>query len=149
MTHVRLCEPLDCSPEQAPLFMGFSRQEYRSGLPFPSPGDLANPGIEPQSPALQADSLPSELPGCSPSPLWAPLAKLKKSFKAGVPSFWATLVQGAGTSLFVGFETHPCGLGVSPPCGRRETNRRAGPKGLLLVQTWNAWRSHEIGRAHV
>ena len=44
---------------QAPLSMGFSRQEYRSGLPFPSPGDLPNPGIEPRSPALQAGSLPS------------------------------------------------------------------------------------------
>ena len=38
-------------------------QEYWSGLPFPTPGDLPNPGIEPRSPALQADSLPSELPG--------------------------------------------------------------------------------------
>ena len=45
---------------QAPLSMGFSRQEYWSGLPFPSPGDLPNPGIEPRSPALQADALPSE-----------------------------------------------------------------------------------------
>ena len=44
---------------QAPLSIGFSRQEYWSGLPFPSPGDLPNPGIEPRSPALQADSLPS------------------------------------------------------------------------------------------
>ena len=43
--------------------MGFSRQEYWSGLPFPSPGDLPNPGIEPRSPALQADALPSEPPG--------------------------------------------------------------------------------------
>ena len=43
--------------------MGFSRQEYWSGLPFPSPGDLPDPGIEPRSPALQADALPSELPG--------------------------------------------------------------------------------------
>ena len=42
--------------------MGFSRQEYRSGLPFPSPGDLPDPGIEPRSPALQADALPSEPP---------------------------------------------------------------------------------------
>ena len=41
---------------QAPLSMGFSRQEYWSGLPFPSPGDLPNPGIEPGSPALQADA---------------------------------------------------------------------------------------------
>ena len=46
---------------QAPLSMGFSRQEYWSGLPFPSPGDLPDPGIEPRSPALQADSLPTEL----------------------------------------------------------------------------------------
>ena len=43
--------------------MGFSRQEYWSGLPFPSPGDLPDPGIEPWSPALQADSLPTELQG--------------------------------------------------------------------------------------
>ena len=43
---------------QAPLLMGFSRQEYRSGLPFPSPGDLPDPGIELGSPVLQADSLP-------------------------------------------------------------------------------------------
>ena len=47
---------------QAPLSMGFSRKEYWSGLPFPSPGDLPNPGIEPRSPTLQADSLPTEPP---------------------------------------------------------------------------------------
>ena len=45
------------------LSMGFFKQEYWSGLPFPSPGDLPNGGIEPRSPALQADSLPSEPPG--------------------------------------------------------------------------------------
>ena len=48
---------------QAPLSMGFSRREYWSGLPFPSPGDLPNPGIKPGSPALQADALSSEPPG--------------------------------------------------------------------------------------
>ena len=47
----------------APLSMGFSRQEYWSGLPFPSPGDLPDPEMEPGSSALQADSLPSEPPG--------------------------------------------------------------------------------------
>ena len=47
---------------QAPLSMGFSRQEYCSGLPFLSPGDLPNPGIKPGSPVLQADSSPSEPP---------------------------------------------------------------------------------------
>ena len=50
---------------QAPVSMGFSRQEDWSGLPFPSPGDLPNPGMEPGSPELQADSLPSEPPGKS------------------------------------------------------------------------------------
>ena len=48
---------------QAPLPMQFSRQEYWSGLPFISPGYLPNPGMEPGSPALQADSLPSEPQG--------------------------------------------------------------------------------------
>ena len=48
---------------QAPPSMGFSRQECWSGLPFPSPGDVPDPGIEPGSPALQADALPSEPPG--------------------------------------------------------------------------------------
>ena len=46
---------------RVPLSMGFSRQEYWSGLPFPSPGDLPDPGTEPMSSALQADSLPTEL----------------------------------------------------------------------------------------
>ena len=48
---------------QAPPSMGFSRQEYWSGLPFPSPGDLPDTGIEPRSPTLLADALPSEPPG--------------------------------------------------------------------------------------
>ena len=48
---------------QAPLSMGFPREEYQSGLPFPSPRDLLNPGMEPESPELQADSLPTEPPG--------------------------------------------------------------------------------------
>ena len=48
---------------QVPLSTEFSRQEYCSGWPFPSPGDFPNPQIEPRSPALQAEFLPSELPG--------------------------------------------------------------------------------------
>ena len=60
------CVPLVVTPwtvvYQASLSMGFSRQEYWSGLPFPSPGDHPDPGIEPRSPALQADTLPSEPP---------------------------------------------------------------------------------------
>ena len=52
---------------QVPLSVRFSRQEYWRGLPFPPPGDLPNPGIEPWSPALQVDSLPTEPPG---KPFW-------------------------------------------------------------------------------
>ena len=47
---------------QAPSSMGFSRNEYSSGLPFPSPGDLPNPGIEPRSPTFRANTLTFELP---------------------------------------------------------------------------------------
>ena len=58
---------------QAPLFIGFPRQECWSGLPFPSPGDLSNPGIELRYPALQADSLPTE-------PSGKPTDECKRSF---------------------------------------------------------------------
>ena len=54
-----LCDPIDCSL-QCPSVRRFSRQEYWSGLSFPSSGDLPNPGIEPRSPRLQADDLTSE-----------------------------------------------------------------------------------------
>ena len=63
LSRVRLFATLWTVAFQAPLSMGFSRQESWSGLPFPSPGDLPDPGIEPRSPALQADALPSEPPG--------------------------------------------------------------------------------------
>ena len=53
---------------QTPLSTGFPRQEYWSGLPFSSPGDLSNPEIEPRSPALEADSLPSDYQGRPRSP---------------------------------------------------------------------------------
>ena len=51
---------------QAPLSMGFPRQDYWSALPFPSPGDLPDPGIKPRSPSSQANSLPAEPPGKFP-----------------------------------------------------------------------------------
>ena len=57
-----LCDPMDSSPPGSSV-MGFPGQEYWNGLPFPFPGDLPNPGIEPRSPTLQADSLPAEPPG--------------------------------------------------------------------------------------
>ena len=63
LSHVRLFATPWTVAYQAPPSMGFSRQECWSGLPFSSPGDLPDPGIEPRSPALQADTLPSEPPG--------------------------------------------------------------------------------------
>ena len=68
-SHVRLFATPWIVACQASLSMGFSRQEYWSGLPFPSPGDLPNPEIKLRSPALQADSLPSEPRG---KPLYCP-----------------------------------------------------------------------------
>ena len=60
--HVRLFATLWTLARQAPLSMGFSRQEYCSGLPYPFPGNLPDQRIEPGFPELQADSLPSEPP---------------------------------------------------------------------------------------
>ena len=57
-----LYDPMNCS-HQAPLSMGFSRQKYWSGLPFLTPGELPDPGIEPRSPALHIGALPTELHG--------------------------------------------------------------------------------------
>ena len=68
LSHVRLFATPWTVAYQVPPSVGFSRQEYWSGLPFPSPGDLPNPGTEPGSPALQADALPSEPPGSSDKP---------------------------------------------------------------------------------
>ena len=67
LSHIRLFATPWTVAHQAPLSMGFSRQEYWSGLPFPSPGNLPYPGIEPRSPALQVDALTSEPPG-KPTP---------------------------------------------------------------------------------
>ena len=63
LSHVRLFATPWTVAHQAPPSMGFSRQGCWSGLPFPSPGDPPNPGIEPRSPTSQADALPSEPPG--------------------------------------------------------------------------------------
>ena len=101
---------------QAPVSMGFSRQEYWSRLPFPSPGDIPDPGIEPWSPALQTDSLPSE-PQCVFS------INLRKDYKmlkiriffrlsrltwSGSPvTAWLTLQSGKGASWSTRWATWP------------------------------------------
>ena len=63
LSHAQLFATPWTVAHQAPPSMGFSRQEYWSGLPLPSPGDLPNPGIEPGTPALYTDALPSEQQG--------------------------------------------------------------------------------------
>ena len=68
LSHVQLFATPWTVAQQAPPSMEFSRQDYWSGLPFPSPGDLPDLGIEPRSPTLQTDSLPSDPPG---NPYWA------------------------------------------------------------------------------
>ena len=94
-SRVWLCATPGTVAHQAPLSMGFSRQEYWSGLPFPPPGDLPNPGIEPGPPTLQADSLLSEPLGkpfdCSGSWViqvclpWSPLPhSLQGRFQAAI-----------------------------------------------------------------
>ena len=71
LSHVRFFATLWTVAHQAPLFMGFSRQEYWSGLPFPSPGDLPSTGVQPGPPALQTDTLLSEPPGINASFSWS------------------------------------------------------------------------------
>ena len=81
---VQLFVTLWTEAHQAPLSMEFSRQEYRSGLPFPSPGALSDPGIKPRSPALQADSLLSEPQG-KPLKYWDILLII--SWQRALPNF--------------------------------------------------------------
>ena len=87
--------------------MGLSRQEYWSGLPFPSPGDFPNPGFEPGSPALQADSLPSESPGKPPTIIGnkknvSPLLQFLTSFSLNpcVSEISIYILQGSKSTAF-------------------------------------------------
>ena len=88
---------------QVPLSLGFSRQEYWSGLPFPSPGDLPNPGIELRSPALQADSLPTELRG-KPS-MWEK-TKRQTNFSCSPPSFFSLKLSVSLSHTHTQIHTH-------------------------------------------
>ena len=77
----------DSVASQAPLTMGFSKQEYWSGLSFPTPEDLPYPGIEPWSPALQADSLPFELQGSPNNDIIHHYNTIQSIFHCPVPLF--------------------------------------------------------------
>ena len=98
-----LCDPMDCRLPGSSS-MGFSRQEYWSGLPFTSPGDLHDPGIEPGSPIFQADALTSEPPGkaqeCSNYRTIALISQARVFLVAQMvkclPAIWETQVQSLG-----------------------------------------------------
>ena len=103
-----LCDPMDYIAHQTPWSTGFSRQEYWSGLPFPPPGDLPDPGNEPASPALQAGSLPPSHQG-------------KRTVAEGVgfkerPMSWQGL---------------PCWPEADHSLSERVISRRACPCGIL------------------
>ena len=104
---------------QTPLSMGFSRQEYWIGLPFPSPGDLPDPGIEPRSPALQAYSLPTELWG---------KPKVKWKLLSCVPLFSApwTVVHGILQARILEWVTFPFSRGSSQPRDSTQVSCIAG-----------------------
>ena len=108
---------------QAPLSMGFSSQEYWSGLPCPSPRDLPNPGIEPRSPTSQTDTLPSEPPGKSTLSQRKSLIKncrrqLYESptpFLRGVNDNLHTILRHRNSSTFVSLTMNFLVLSLSPP----------------------------------
>ena len=90
LSRVRLFATRWTVAHQASPSMGFSRQEYWSGLPFPSPGDLPDPGIKPRSPTLQADALTSEPPRCGPTwPTSKQKPRLRKLAGLSEPSVYA------------------------------------------------------------
>ena len=99
LSHVRLfATPRTVVACQAPSSMEFSRQEYWRGLPFPSPGDLSDPGIKPGSPTLQADSLPSEPPGKPDFLKWKTLYLWVKCL---VPELFLDTNRGAAVPLIL------------------------------------------------
>ena len=97
LSRVRLSATPWTGAHQAPLSTGLSRLEYWSGLPFPSPGDFSNLEIEPRSPALRADSLPSEPPGkrsCGSVSLKTKDVKILSRFQKLLPQNWVRLLVG-------------------------------------------------------
>jgi len=87
---------------QTPLFMGFSRQKFWSELPFPSPGDLPDPGIQPISPTFPADSLLSEPPGKPYAPVTSKFSLCSSSFR-----MWGTSWNYHALILFLDFLSFP------------------------------------------
>ena len=129
-SHVRLfVTPLTVA-HQAPLFVGFSRQEYWSGLRCPLPGNLPDPEIESRSPALQADSLLSEPPGKPPSLFWLLCS-----------SYWASLVAQLVKNPPAMQETWIRSLGWEDPLeeGPLQHSRLENPHGQRSLMGYSLW----------
>ena len=113
---------------QAPLFIVFSRQEYWSGLPLPSPGDLPDPGIESRSPALRVDSLP-------PAPPEKPRTTFTLLLSVSSPSHFRSQPVGSSGSR----------QELASPCALRELS---DPQWRLLTLTGQPWLPHVQHRTH-
>ena len=119
-----LCNPTDCVARQASLSMGFSRQEYWSGLPFPYPGDLPDPGIEPMS--LSSPAVAGRFFTAGPShlncPSWPdyPGASSKQMLWRGTEQAWCGMLsvrrssRGPWTFAFLNLRLWPLPLGIVP-----------------------------------
>ena len=139
LSHVRLSATPWTVAYQAPQCMEFSRKEYWSRLPFPSPGDLPSPGIETRSPALQADALPSEPPG-KPGDLAKGLRTPKEFDLGGQWDLIAELAWDWGKSVLEA-QTKSCAH--QEPGERRTDPQETEPYGLLwgcghrIQQCWH------------
>ena len=136
LSHVRLFATLWTIAHQGPLSMGFSKQEHRSGLPFPSPGDPPNPEIEPRSPALQADTLTSEPPG-KPLSAWARCNY--KVLRRGPSSLVEDLFPGGSDGKASAYNADRPGF--DPWAGRIPWRRKWQPTPVLLPGKSYGWRS--------
>ena len=139
LSHVQLFATRRTVAHQAPLSMGFSKQEYWSGSPLPSPGDLPYLGIEPRSPALQADALPSELQGKSESEVTQLCLTLYDFMDCSLPGssvhgiFQARILEWVAISFSRGSSQPRNQTQVSPHC--RQTLYRLSHQGSHNIFT--------------
>ena len=116
-----LCDPMDCSRPGSSVHGDSPRKEYWSGLPCPSAGDLPNPGIEPRSPTLQVDSLPSEPQGRSGE------AQMGERFQSSQPGARATVSTKSVMTLTLAYS------GPTPPLPQAQ-GREQGPGVAVAVK---------------
>ena len=129
---------------QTPLFMGFSRQEYWSGLPFPSPLDLPNPGTEPRSPALQADALSSE-----PSGKWMWELDYKESWEPKNWFFWFVVLEKTLENPLDCWDiqlAHPKGNQSWILIGRIDAKAETSILCPLDAKNWLIWKDRDAGK---